>query len=159
MIPNKFRYRLRPLNDEKAIPIVEFLDLTELEDYASSTDALSELIHKRWGDDINTFEIVSRDIHIGIDNLYTGDIVEANLVKFDGKEWVVTKKLRGDIMFRLGSFGVIHKIPKQHFPPFCDSVFYDFTNIDLTSIKVIGNKYDNPELLKRNATSTADGAK
>jgi len=89
--------------------------------------------------------------YIGINDknnkeIYKGDIVKGEVREFNGKNWVIKKKLLGKIVFQIGAFGIAHK--KEIKDNLGDFTFYTFYEVWLETLEIIENIYKNKELLK-----------
>ncbi len=130
----KIRYRLQSYT-EKEKPHFVIINLEELEMYARSLNVLDELIHKRWGQDINHYKILSRDLYTGQKDKNEKETYERDIVKYQIKpatEGYDIAKIKWNSI--LCQFILVNK--SGHMVGYIEQVY-----------EILGNIYENGDLL------------
>jgi len=153
----KFRYRLTSYTN-KIKPFFIYLDLEDIEGSAGSTEPLSKFVEKRWGEDINNFQILSRDRFTGLKdkngkNGYEGDILQT---KLNDMIWIYEIKKIKDfgnnlyLITRYRNFNIDEYGNHTYGDFFVNEGRSELIGMNLDK-EIIGNIYENPELLSTNS--------
>lgn len=163
----KFRYRLtrydniRYVNDKVEVKdqskiITKIITLKRMEEALNGNDTPDIFIEKRWGDDINHYYILSRDMYTGRKDedgkeIYNRDILEWELNEIINDEEEVIrpkgKTERAEVYWNdtEGKWDYRVPDPKNKYNKFCSPEMYVGHP---SNTKIIGNIHDNPELLE-----------
>ena len=138
----KFRYRLESYADSTIEPFFVYVTLEELEEMSAYKGLFDKFTEHDWGEDYNTYHILSRDQYTGLKDkngkeIYEGDII---IAKYRGSFKGIVVEHRGCFMIDDIKKENIHKKPYVRLEQFAER--NDFT------IEVIGNIYENKELIE-----------
>lgn len=135
----KFRYRLESYADSTVKPFFVYITLEELEEIAEFKGLLDKFTEHDWGEDYNTYHILSRDQFTGLKDKNGKEIYERDIVQYHYEERITQTKIESKyiVVFSHGSFEQeILEINKS-------DIWYDWNELE-----IIGNTHENPELLK-----------
>jgi len=130
----KFRYRLESYSDNTIEPFFVYVTLEELEEMSAYKGLLDKFTEHDWGEDYNTYHILSRDQYTGLKDKNGKEIYEGDILKDSSKSIVEVKWLR------LGVWNIC---------PLTDKKEWQKTIIrNFNKCEVVGNIYESKELIK-----------